>query len=99
LQSGFGELYNYSTEEIKQIEIHTKYEGYIKKPNEQIRKFRQLEKKKLPYDFDYDSVDGLLNEAREKLKKVRPTSIGQAIRISGVNPSDINLLIAQLRAN
>ncbi len=99
LQSVFDELSSYSVEEIKQIEIHTKYEGYIKKQNAQIEKFKQLEKKKLPPDFDYDSVEGLLTEAREKLKKVKPASLGQAIRISGVNPSDINVLLAHLRSN
>ena len=78
------------------MEVQIKYEGYIKKQEQQIEKFRRLEDRKLPQDFDYDSVEGLRIEARQKLNSFRPLSVGQASRISGVSPADINVLLIHL---
>jgi tRNA uridine 5-carboxymethylaminomethyl modification enzyme len=78
---------------IEQIEIQSKYEGYIKKQLEQINKFEKAENRMLPEDIDYHQVYGLSNESIHKLQKVRPLSIGQASRIAGVNPADINVLL------
>ena len=78
------------------MEVQIKYEGYIKKQEQQIEKFRKLEDRKLPQDFDYDSVEGLRIEARQKLNRFRPLSVGQASRISGVSPADINVLLIHL---
>ena len=83
--------------EIKiQVEIHAKYEGYIKKQMIQIEQFKKLEKKKLSKDEDYQKIEGLRQEARQKLNKIRPDSVGQASRISGVSPADINVLLIYL---
>lgn len=73
-----------------------KYEGYIAKQMKQIEQFRKLEKKKLREDMDYSKIDGLRLEARQKLDNIKPTSIGQASRISGVSPSDISVLLIYL---
>ncbi len=81
---------------IEQAELEIKYEGYIKKQQAQVEHQKRLENKLLPEDFDYDSISGLRLEAKEKLKKVRPVSIGQASRISGVNPADISVLLIWL---
>ncbi|HOP61729.1 MAG TPA: tRNA uridine-5-carboxymethylaminomethyl(34) synthesis enzyme MnmG [Spirochaetota bacterium] len=78
------------------IEMEIKYEGYIFRDMERIKKIEKMESKKIPEDIDYSSVNGLKNEAREKLKKFRPQTIGQASRISGVDPSDISILIVHL---
>src|SRR5699024_9783897 len=72
----------------EQVEIQIMYEGYIKKANEQVDRMLKMEDKKIPEDLDYDDINGLATEARQRLKKVRPLSVGQASRISGVNPSD-----------
>lgn len=80
----------------EQVEIELKYEGYIKRQNAKVEEMRRLEVKKIPADIDYDDVYSLRLEAREKLKKVRPESVGQASRISGVSPSDISVLIVYL---
>ncbi|WP_077329827.1 tRNA uridine-5-carboxymethylaminomethyl(34) synthesis enzyme MnmG [Virgibacillus siamensis] len=77
----------------EQVEIQIKYEGYIKKANEQVERMLKMEDKKIPEKIDYDAISGIATEAREKLKKVRPLSVGQASRISGVNPSDISILL------
>ncbi len=74
-------------------EINLKYEGYIKRQLKQVEEFARMEKKLLPDDIDYDTVTGLRLEAREKLKKIRPHSFGQASRISGVSPADISVLM------
>jgi hypothetical protein len=80
-------------EEIaEQIQIQSKYQGYIAKQQEQVKKFEKLENRKIPEEIDYDEVYGLANEARQRLKAVRPSSMGQASRITGVNPADINVL-------
>ena len=85
-------------EEIKeQVEIYLKYEGYIKKSYKEAEKLLKLEKKQIPLDIDYDKVNNIASEARQKLKEVRPTTIAQAIRISGVNPSDISILTVYLK--
>lgn len=81
-------------EEVReQVEIQIKYEGYIKKQTNQVNQFKKMENRRLPEDIDYDKIKGLRTEARENLKKVLPTSIGQASRISGVNPADISILL------
>ncbi|SHI15424.1 tRNA uridine-5-carboxymethylaminomethyl(34) synthesis enzyme MnmG [Sporanaerobacter acetigenes] len=79
-----------------QVEIQIKYEGYIKKQMAQIDQFKKLEEKKLPEDIDYVDVKGLSNEAKQKLNDIRPDSVGQASRISGVSPADINVLLIYL---
>jgi tRNA uridine 5-carboxymethylaminomethyl modification enzyme len=80
----------------EQVEISVKYEGYIAKQREQVQRFRRLEEKLLPVDIDYSQVHGLSNEAAQKLTKLRPLSLGQAGRISGVSPADINVLMIYL---
>ena len=80
----------------KQIEIQIKYEGYIKKQIAQISKFKKLEEKQLPIDIDYRNLDGLRLEAVQKLSEMKPMSIGQASRISGISPADINVLLVHL---
>ncbi len=83
--------------EIKDyVETVIKYEGYISKQVQQVEQFKKLENKKIPIDIDYELVGSLRIEARQKLKKIRPDSIGQASRISGVSPSDINVLLIYL---
>ncbi len=80
----------------EQVEIELKYEGYIKRQSASVEEMRRLEVKKIPADIDYDDVYSLRLEAREKLKKVKPESVGQASRISGVSPSDISVLLVYL---
>ena len=75
------------------MEVQIKYEGYIEKQLQQVEKFKRLENKKLDPDFDYESIDGLRIEARQKLNQFKPLSVGQASRISGVSPADINVLL------
>ncbi len=81
----------------KEAEIEIKYEGYINRQLEQIEKFKQLENKKIPEDFNYDLVEGLSNEIRQKLKEIKPTTLGQASRISGVTPAAISILSIYLK--
>ena len=90
---------NLSQSLCDQVEIGIKYEGYIKKQSAQIEQMRRLEKKLLPDDIDYNKIDGLRLEAREKLSELRPISIGQASRISGVSPADISVLVIWLSSN
>jgi len=78
---------------LEQVEIFYRYDGYIKKSLEQANKMRSYENKLIPDDIDYNDVDNIALEAREKLKKIRPRTIGQASRISGVNPADISVLV------
>ncbi len=80
----------------EEAEIHIKYDGYIKKQIAQAEQFKKLEKKLLPNDIDYTSISGLRLEARQKLEKIKPVSIGQASRISGVSPADISVLLIYL---
>lgn len=76
-----------------QVEVRIKYEGYIEKQTQQVEKMKKLEEKELPSDMDYSSLDGLRLEARQKLSEIRPLTLGQASRISGVSPADINVLL------
>ncbi len=87
----------YSKEVQEQVEINTKYEGYIKKSLKEAEKMLALEEKKIPADIDYSKVPNLASEARQKLTEISPTTIGQASRISGVNPADISILMVYLR--
>ena len=87
----------YSKEVIEQVEISIKYSGYILKEEKDVLKMQEMENIKIPLDIDYDKVINLASEARDKLKKVRPLSLGQASRISGVNPSDIAMLSIYLK--
>ena len=88
---------DYDDDVIEQVEINTKYDGYIVKEIREAAKMLKLEDKKIPDDIDYDDIKNIASEARQKLKEVKPTSIGQAIRISGVNPADISILMVYLR--
>lgn len=81
---------------IKQIEVSLKYDGYIKKQLQQVEKFKALEGKLLPQDMDYHAIDSLRLEARQKLDAIRPASVGQASRISGVSPADVSVLLVYL---
>ena len=83
----------------KEVEIQIKYEGYIKLQEEQVEKFKKLETKLLPKDVDYSEIKGLRLEARQKLNKIKPNSVGQASRISGVSPADISVLLIYLEQN
>ncbi|WP_175637927.1 tRNA uridine-5-carboxymethylaminomethyl(34) synthesis enzyme MnmG [Metabacillus schmidteae] len=80
----------------EQVEIQIKYEGYIEKSLQQVEKLKKMENKKVPEDIDYDDINGLASEARQKLKEVRPLSVAQASRIAGVNPADISILLVYL---
>ncbi|PCF72705.1 tRNA uridine-5-carboxymethylaminomethyl(34) synthesis enzyme MnmG [Staphylococcus delphini] len=80
----------------EQVEIKTKYEGYITKSLQQVDKVKRMEQKKIPEDLDYSKIDSLATEAREKLAEVKPLNIAQASRISGVNPADISILLVYL---
>ncbi|HML35846.1 MAG TPA: tRNA uridine-5-carboxymethylaminomethyl(34) synthesis enzyme MnmG [Bacillota bacterium] len=81
---------------VTQLEVRIKYQGYIAKQQQQIERFKKLENRKLPEEFDYDQVDGLRIEARQKLNQLKPVSVGQASRISGVSPADINVLLIHM---
>lgn len=87
---------NLPAEVEEQVEIQVKYEGYIKKSNQQVEKMRKMDNKYIPEHIDYDDISGIASEAREKLKQVRPLSVGRASRISGVNPSDISILLVYI---
>ena len=82
---------------LGQAEAEVKYEGYIRRQDEQVARFRKMEEKRIPASFDYQRIVGLSSEAREKLAKIRPDSIGQASRISGVRPADIAVLLLYVR--
>ena len=88
---------NYPEDIKEQVSINLKYEGYIAKSYKEAEKMLKLEKKQIPDDIDYDNVKNIASEARQKLKEVRPKTIAQAIRISGVNPSDISILSVYLK--
>ena len=89
----------YSDEVKEQVEINTKYEGYIKKSLKEADKMLALEEKQIPSNIDYSIIPNLASEARQKLSEIMPTTIGQASRISGVNPADISILMVYLRKN
>ena len=82
---------------IEQVVINIRYEGYIERQKQQVEHFRKLENRRIPEDFDYDEVPSLRIEARQKLKQFRPVSLGQASRISGVSPADIQVLLVMLQ--
>ena len=79
------------------VQIEIKYKGYIDKTKSEVEKMLKLEKKQIPKDIDYDKVPNIATEARQKFSKIRPLTIGQASRISGVNPSDITMLLVYLK--
>jgi tRNA uridine 5-carboxymethylaminomethyl modification enzyme len=81
---------------LEQAELDIRYEGYIRRQEQQITRFQRMEKLRIPQDFDYDRVEGLSNESRQKLKAIRPASIGQASRISGVRTGDVAVLIVHV---
>jgi len=87
----------FETDIKEELEIEIKYEGYIKKTYKEVEKMIRLEEKQIPNDIDYQKIKNLASEARQKLEKVRPASIGQAARISGVNPSDLSVLSVYLK--
>ncbi len=87
----------YSKQALEQVEINHKYEGYIIKAKKEAEKMHRLGKKQIPDDINYSKVDNLATEARQKLEKIRPRTIDQATRISGVNPSDISILMVYLK--
>ena len=97
IKEKFGLFEGIPNDVLEMTETDAKYEGYLKKGFEQIEKTKRLEDKQLPPDIDYLAIDGLRIEARQKLDKIRPTSLGQASRISGVNPADIAVLMVYLR--
>lgn len=86
-----------SDDVIQQVEIAVKYAGYIDRQEIEVEKFKRLEDKEIPNIFDYSTVPSLRLEARQKLAKIRPTTIGQAARISGVSPADISILMVWLK--
>ncbi len=81
----------------REVNVRIKYDGYIRKQLEQVERFRKLESRLIPEDIDYDSIVGLRLEAKQKLNQIRPRSIGQASRISGVSPADVNVLLIRLK--
>jgi tRNA uridine 5-carboxymethylaminomethyl modification enzyme len=91
-----GLLKDMDNDTVEQAEILMKYEGYILREKENAEKLKRLEDLKLNPDFNYDSIVSLGTEAREKLKKFKPGSIGQASRISGINPADISVLLVHM---
>ena len=90
-------LDKFSDEVKEQVEINIKYEGYIKKTLKEAKKMLKLEYKKIPKDIDYDKIKNIATEARQKLNKIKPETIGQAMRISGINPSDISVLMIYMK--
>ena len=90
---------DYDKDVLEQVEINTRYEGYIKKANKDAEKMLNLENKLIPENINYDDIPNIASEARQKLSEIRPTSLGQASRISGVNPADISILMVYLRKN
>jgi tRNA uridine 5-carboxymethylaminomethyl modification enzyme len=88
---------NLSKEIVQQVEIAVKYAGYIARQENEVCKFKDLEDKQIPMAFDYAGVPSLRLEARQKLSKIRPGTIGQASRISGVSPADISILLVWLK--
>jgi tRNA uridine 5-carboxymethylaminomethyl modification enzyme len=89
-------LKSYSNEAIEQAEIQVKYDVYIEKERDLVNRMSQLEDLKIPENFNYDRVFALSNEALQKFKKIKPATLGQASRISGVNPSDVQILMVYM---
>ena len=90
-------LAKYPKDAIDQIEIMIKYDGYIKKEEKEALKMQEYENILIPENIDYNNIKNIATEAKDKLNKIRPTSIGQAMRISGVNPADISILMIYLK--
>ena len=88
---------NLSDDIVQQVEITVKYAGYIERQELEVEKFKSLEDKAIPDAFDFSTVPSLRLEARQKLSKIRPVTIGQAARISGVSPADISILMVCLK--
>ena len=91
--SEFPEMPDYSDDIIEQIEIEVKYAGYLSRQIEEIKKFRKMEKRRIPEWLDYSALKGLKKEAREKLMRIKPMSIGQAARIAGITPADVSVIM------
>jgi len=89
-------LSGFSRETIEQAEIQVKYDVYIKKEKDLVKRMSQLEELKIPENFNYDRIAALSNEALQKFKKIKPATLGQASRISGVNPSDVQILMVYM---
>ena len=89
-------LNRYKYEELEQAEIQIKYEVYIEKEKELVSRMSQMEELEIPNNFDYAKVQAISAEAREKLRKIRPGTLGQASRISGINPSDVQILMVYM---
>lgn len=89
-------LQGYSSDTIEQAEIQAKYEVYIEKEKELVQKMGQLEELAIPDNFNYDRISSLSTEALQKFKKIKPATLGQASRISGVNPSDVQILMVYM---
>ena len=85
-----------SREAIEKVEIEIKYGGYLNKEKKSVEKFKKFENMKLDVNFDYSKLHSISTEGREKLDLIKPTTLGQASRISGVSPSDINILLVYL---
>ena len=83
---------------VEQVNINIKYDGYIKRQKKQVEQFKKLEKKRIPADINYEEIQSLRLEAKQKLSQIRPASIGQASRISGVSPADISVLLVYLES-
>ena len=83
---------------FEQVETELKYEGYLKRQQETIERLERYEEKEIPLSLNYFNLNGLSIEAREKLNKIKPRSVGQASRISGVSPSDISVLLVYLKS-
>jgi tRNA uridine 5-carboxymethylaminomethyl modification enzyme len=92
-----GEVSRIEDGEAQQVEIQVMYDGYIKRQLQQVKNFKRMERLKIPLDFDYEAIGGLSNEVKEKLSKIRPHSLGQASRISGVTPAAISILMIYLK--
>jgi tRNA uridine 5-carboxymethylaminomethyl modification enzyme len=89
-------LDEYDLDILEQLEIQAKYEGYIDKQHEQVKRFEKMESKLIPATINYENVPGLSNEAKQKLSQIQPASVGQASRIAGVSPADVNILLIYL---
>ena len=95
---GIAELDGYPDQILRRVELDIRYSGYLQRQEREVEKARREENMEIPLDFDYDSIDGISSESREKLKAVRPLSIGQAARISGVRVSDVAVLAVAVRS-
>jgi len=89
-------LSEFSMDALQQAEIQTKYQVYIQKEEDMVKKLSMLEEQKIPSSFNYEKVASLSNEARQKFQKIKPLTLGQASRISGVSPSDVQILMVYM---